>query len=94
MYSLFAIPKKLSVYALSYEHAGLLMLSIISYATFNMLIPYPETSLFKRLEKENRIPNYEWLKYNGRTEVTFTPENLTCEELLTGFKKVNRHFYS
>ncbi len=66
----------------------------VQNATFNMLTPYPGTPLFKRLEEEGRILTYDWSKYNGRRDVVFKPRNMTCDELLEGFKRVNRQFYS
>jgi len=57
----------------------------VQNATFNMLIPYPGTPLFKRLEKEERILTYDWSKYNGRRDVVFKPKNMSCSELLEGF---------
>ncbi len=66
----------------------------VQNATFNMLIPYPGTPLFRRLEDEGRILTYDWSKYNGRRDVVFRPKNMTCEELLNGFNWVNRRFYS
>lgn len=66
----------------------------VQNATFNMLIPYPGTPLFKRLENEGRILTYDWSKYNGRRDVVFRPRNMTCDELLEGFNWVNKRFYS
>jgi radical SAM superfamily enzyme YgiQ (UPF0313 family) len=66
----------------------------VQNATFNMLTPYPGTPLFKRLEDEGRILTYDWSKYNGRRDVVFKPRNMTCDELLEGFKRVNSQFYS
>lgn len=66
----------------------------IQNATFNMLIPYPGTPLFNRLESEGRILTHDWSKYNGRTDVAFTPRNMSAQELLDGFNYVNRRFYS
>ena len=66
----------------------------IQNATFNMLIPYPGTPLFSRLEGEGRILTHDWSKYNGRTDVAFTPRNMSARELLDGFNYVNRRFYS
>jgi radical SAM superfamily enzyme YgiQ (UPF0313 family) len=66
----------------------------VQNATFNMLTPYPGTPLFKRLENEGRIMTYDWSKYNGRRDIVFQPKNMTCDELLEGFNRVNRQFYS
>ncbi len=66
----------------------------VQNATFNILTPYPGTPLFERLKQEDRILTYDWSKYNARTDVVFQPQNMTCRELLEGFKLVNREFYS
>jgi radical SAM superfamily enzyme YgiQ (UPF0313 family) len=66
----------------------------VQNATFNVLTPYPGTPLFRRLEREGRILTYDWRKYNGRRDVVFRPQNMTGDELLAGFKWVNRQFYS
>lgn len=66
----------------------------VQNATFNILTPYPGTPLFRRLEREGRILTYDWSRYNARTDVVFQPKNMNCEELLEGFNRVNREFYS
>lgn len=66
----------------------------VQNATFNILTPYPGTPLFKRLEAERRILTYDWSKYNARTDVVFTPKNMTGEELIQGFNWANNRFYS
>lgn len=59
----------------------------------NILTPFPGTKLFKRLEEEGRIIHKDWSKYDTKN-VVFRPANLTPEELLAGFEKVNRSVYS
>jgi len=66
----------------------------VQNATFNILTPYPGTALFKRLEDEGRILTHEWDKYNARTDVVFTPKNMSPEELIEGFNWANSRFYS
>jgi len=46
------------------------------------------------IDNEGRILTYDWSKYNGRRDVVFKPKNMTCDELLEGFKWVNSQFYS
>jgi radical SAM superfamily enzyme YgiQ (UPF0313 family) len=46
-----------------------------------ILIPYPGTPLYNRLEKEGRILTKDWSKYQGH--VVFQPKNMTPEELYT-----------
>lgn len=73
---------------------GFLESAGIQNATFNILTPYPGTALFKRLEAEGRIITYDWNKYNARTDVVFTPKNMSPEELIEGFNWINSRFYS
>jgi len=73
---------------------GFLESSGVQNATFNILTPYPGTSLFKRMEREGRILTYDWSKYNARRDVVFQPRNMTCDELLDGFNWINEKFYS
>ena len=63
-------------------------------ATFNILTPYPGTTLFRRLESEGRILTRDWRKYNGRTDVVFQPRQMSAEELLAGYRYANQRFYS
>jgi len=65
----------------------------ISQATFNVLTPYPGTPLFERLKAQGRILTEDWSKYNSRTDAVFQPINMTQEELLAGYTRVNREFY-
>ncbi len=59
----------------------------------NILTPFPGTNLFKRLEEEGRIIHKDWRKYDTKN-VVFRQANLTPEELLAGFEKVNKSIYS
>lgn len=53
-------------------------------------IPFPGTTLYKRLKKEDRILHENWQDYNGK--VVFEPKNMTAAELqaevYTCYKKV------
>ena len=66
----------------------------VQKATFNILTPFPGTPLYDKLEAEGRILTRDWSKYNGRTDVVFTPRQMSAEELLTGYRYVNARFYS
>jgi radical SAM superfamily enzyme YgiQ (UPF0313 family) len=76
------------------ETADFLEQSGIQNATFNILTPFPGTRLFQRLESEGRIISYDWRKYNSRSNVVFTPKQMSSQELLAGFQAVTRRFYS
>lgn len=66
----------------------------VQNATFNILTPFPGTPLFHQLEAEGRILSYDWERYNSRADVVFRPRHMSAEELLAGFRWVNRRFYS
>ncbi len=63
-------------------------------ATFNILTPFPGTALYKKLEAQGRLISYDWDRYNSRADVVFKPRNMTCDELLEGYRLANRRFYS
>ena len=48
--------------------------------TFCILNPIPGTRLYNRLEKENRITNYDWTLFSEKN-VNFKPKNMSGEEL-------------
>src|SRR5580765_4306683 len=41
--------------------------------TVSVLIPFPNTPLFKRLDAEGRILTRDWSRYNGKKDVVFQP---------------------
>ncbi|MBN6189019.1 B12-binding domain-containing radical SAM protein [Aneurinibacillus sp. BA2021] len=63
-------------------------------ATISVLIPFPNTPLFTRLEAEGRILTYDWSKYNGKKDVVYQPALMSPEELLMGTEWAARQFYS
>ena len=66
----------------------------IDNATFSMVIPFPGTRLFARLESEGRILTRDWSKYNGKTDVVFRPRLMTPDVLQAGFEWARREFYA
>jgi len=71
-----------------YRSAGL------DSATISVLIPFPNTPLFKRLDAEGRILSRDWSKYNGKKDVVFQPALMSPRELLMGMEWAARQFYS
>ncbi|WP_380029706.1 B12-binding domain-containing radical SAM protein [Effusibacillus consociatus] len=63
-------------------------------ATISVLIPFPNTPLFRKLEAEGRILSYDWEKYNGKKDVVYQPALMSPEELLMGMEWAARQFYS
>lgn len=61
-------------------------------AEFNILIPYPGTPLFSRLESEGRILTRDWSQYK-QGNVVFQPKQMTAEELFEGMKNLHKKFY-
>ena len=66
----------------------------IDGATVSILTPFPKTPIYEQLKAEGRLLNVNWNCYNGKTAVTFTPKNMTVDELLEGFNNFRRRFYS
>jgi len=71
-----------------YRSAGL------DSATVSVLIPFPNTPLFQRLDTEGRILTRDWSKYNGKQDVVFQPALMSPRELLMGMEWAARQFYS
>jgi len=65
----------------------------IAIAYIFILTPGPNTRLFERLEKQNRLTSKRWSSYGG-DEVVFQPKKLTPDELEAGFWGVMKRFYS
>ena len=62
-------------------------------ATFTVLTPYPGTTLYKRLEAEERIFDRDWSHYDT-TRVVFTPARMSLDELEAGYFRAYKKFYS
>jgi radical SAM superfamily enzyme YgiQ (UPF0313 family) len=71
-----------------YRSAGL------DSATVSVLIPFPNTPVFRRLEAEGRILTRDWSRYNGKKDVVFQPALMSPHELLMGMEWAARQFYS
>lgn len=65
----------------------------IETMTSHILTPYPGTKLYERLEKEGRIIDKNLNHYNT-SNVVFQPKNMTPEELLDGYLRMYKEFYS
>ncbi|HTS26114.1 MAG TPA: radical SAM protein [Bryobacteraceae bacterium] len=66
----------------------------VQNATFNILTPYPGTTLFRRLDEAGRILTRDWRKYNARADVVYQPARMSPEQLLAGYRYANERFYS
>jgi radical SAM superfamily enzyme YgiQ (UPF0313 family) len=63
-------------------------------ATISVLIPFPNTPLFQRLDSQGRILTRDWSRYNGKKDVVFEPAMMSPHELLMGMEWAARQFYS
>lgn len=61
--------------------------SDIDLAIIDILTPYPNTSLYKRMVKEGRIINHNWADYNYKN-VVFQPRNMKATDLIEGFNQL------
>jgi len=78
----------------SQRHSIFLEEAGVQNGTFNILTPFPGTSLFEKLERQGRILTRDWSKYNSRTDVVYQPKQMSTTELLAGFQYANQRFYS
>jgi radical SAM superfamily enzyme YgiQ (UPF0313 family) len=67
--------------------------SELDKAEFHILTPFPGTPIYDEYEKQNRIVNKDWSKYDGKN-VVYKPKNLTAEDLLNGIQKMYNGFYN
>ncbi|MCK5170485.1 MAG: B12-binding domain-containing radical SAM protein [Bacteroidales bacterium] len=65
----------------------------IRTAEFYILTPFPQTPVWHQFRKENRILHYNWTKYNT-ANVVFKPKIFTEQELLEGYIRCWKEFYS
>lgn len=65
----------------------------IDLPRYAILVPFPGTALFRRLEAEGRILTRDWTAYDGQ-HVVYEPKNLTPEALLRGTERAWKTTYS
>ncbi len=65
----------------------------VELAYFNVLTPLPGTPLYDRYDRDGRIFDRDWAKYDGK-HVVFRPSRMTPEQLQEGFYWANHQFYS
>lgn len=64
----------------------------IATATNHILTPYPGTSLYDKMDKDNRITSKNWKMYDTR-HLVFNHPNITKEEMENGYKQAYKNFY-
>ncbi len=65
----------------------------VAYAEFFLLTPLPATEMYKKLEKEGRILDYDWSNYDC-FHVVFRPLKMDEETLEKGLWDAYKKFYS
>jgi radical SAM superfamily enzyme YgiQ (UPF0313 family) len=65
----------------------------IETATFHIMTPYPGTALHDRVVADGRITDTDWDHYDTR-HVVYRPLRMTPTELLAGYRRAYRDFYS
>lgn len=65
----------------------------IKTAEFYILTPFPQTPVWHQFRNEDRILHYNWTKYNT-ANVVFKPKNFTEQELLDGYIRCWKEFFS
>ena len=65
----------------------------IETMTAHILTPYPGTVLYRRLLEQGRIIDFDYTHYNT-SHVVFRPQNMTPEQLLSGYLWMYRRMYS
>jgi radical SAM superfamily enzyme YgiQ (UPF0313 family) len=63
-------------------------------ATISLMVPYPGTPSFAKLETERRIIDRDWRHYNGKTHVVYRPKQMTPDELMAGYEWAKTQFYA
>ena len=79
-----------SVFERTLELVNELKIDIPRYAIYT---PYPGTTAFKRLQKEERLLHLDWSYYDTQ-HVVFRPNKMTPQELDDGFKWAYKHTFS
>lgn len=63
-------------------------------ATISLMVPYPGTPAYAKLQAARRIIDDDWRHYNGKTHVVHYPQQMTPDELLAGYEWAKTQFYS
>ena len=66
----------------------------IDGVTVSLLTPLPGTGLHEQLRREGRLLHEDWAGYNGKTQVCFSPRQMTPDELLAGYMWFRQQIFS
>lgn len=62
--------------------------SCIEMPIVNILLPYPGTLLYKKLDQDGRILCKEWSRYDNTPYVVYRPKQMSPSQLLEGYTRV------
>ncbi len=65
----------------------------IDIGQFSIITPLPGTKFYEQLEREGRIIERDWTKYDG-THVVFQPQGMSMDRLYAGLQWIYQRFYS
>jgi radical SAM superfamily enzyme YgiQ (UPF0313 family) len=66
----------------------------IDGATASVLTPFPKTPVYEQLKTEGRLLTDDWSQFNSKTAVSFAPKNMSADELMSGYQRFCKQFYS
>ena len=66
----------------------------IDGVTVSLLTPLPGTALHEQMAREGRLLHEDWAWYNGKTRVSFTPRQMTPDELFAGYMWFRQQIFS
>ena len=64
----------------------------IATATFHIMTPYPDTRLYRQMDKEGRITSNDWRLYDTR-HLVFRHQHMSKDEIEKGYAWAYREFY-
>ena len=65
----------------------------ITTATFHIATPYPGTVFYKDMQSQGRMTSENWNRFDTR-QVVFKPKAMTAGQLLAGYQRSYKNFYS
>lgn len=67
----------------------------IDFAEFSLMMPFPETPLYKRLTEEGRMLSRDWSEYNYQYPGNiYKLKNMTTDEVSDNIRKMSLEYYS
>lgn len=63
------------------------------YASFNIVVPFPGTPLFKMAMEKRLLKTFDWSKYESTSYPVYEPESVSCEAIWLMFNKAYKEYY-